>query len=81
MDLRKGSSLKGLLANRNKGTPSKQASKSQIPLNLPPPPLLPTDLGLKGLPDLKKKRPLHELEEGEVSPQKGTKQQKVIKDL
>ena len=28
MDLRKGSSLKGLLDNRNKGTPSKQASKS-----------------------------------------------------
>ena len=56
MDLKSRSSLKGLLANRNKGTPSKQAPKSQVPPNLPPPPPLPIDLGLKALPDLKKKR-------------------------
>lgn len=79
MDLKKGSSLNGLLANRNKGMPSKQASKSQVPPNLPPPPR-PTDLCLEGLPDLKKKRSFPELEKGEVGLQKGIKQQKVAKD-
>ena len=35
------------------------------------------DLGLQTDHDPKKKRPLPELEEGEVPPQRGTKQQKV----
>ena len=42
--------------------------------------MIPTDLGLKPIPDLKKKRPIEVLEEGEVGPQKGIKQQKVAKD-
>ena len=46
----------------------------------PPPPLPPTDLRLHAIPNLKKKRPVQELEEGEVAPQKGTKQQKMAKD-
>ena len=60
---------------------SKEATKSQVPPTLPPPPpSLPTDLGLKVIPDLKKKKPVQELEEGEIGPQKRAKQQKVAKD-
>ena len=33
------------------------------------------------MPNLKKRRSDHELEEGEVAPQKDNKQQKVAKDL
>ena len=69
------------MATRNKGTTSQEVPKSQVPPTLPPPPPpLPTDLGLKVIPDLKKKRPIQELEEGEVGPQKGVKQQKVVKN-
>ena len=42
--------------------------------------MIPIDLGLKAIPDLKKKRPIQELEEGEVGPQKRVKQHKVAKD-
>ena len=67
--------LKGLLANRNKGSTSKEAPKTQVPPSLPPSPLqVPTDLGLKANPNLRKKRPVEDLEEGEVGPQKGAKQ-------
>ena len=60
---------------------SKAAPKSQVPSNLPPPPpQIPTDLGLKPNPDLKKKRPLETLEEGEVGLRKGRKQQRVNLD-
>ena len=79
-DLKKRSSLKGLIANRNKGGTSKDVPKIQTPTILPPLPLPTTDLGLLANPNLKKKRPGQELEEGEVAPQKGTKQQKTIKD-
>ena len=72
--------MKGLLADRNKGSTSKKAPKTQVSANLPPPPLLPIDLGLHTNPNLKKKGPMQDLEEGEVAPQKGTKQQKIIKD-
>ena len=76
MVINKGNkSLKELLASRGKESTSKAASKSQVPSNLPPPlPQIPTDLGLKPNPDLKKKRPLETLEKGEVDPWKGTKQ-------
>ena len=78
MALNKGNkSLRGLMAARGKESTSKAAPKSQVP---PPPPQIPIDLGLKPNPDLKKKRPLETLEEGEVGPQKGMKQQKVIPD-
>ena len=63
------------------GSTLKEIPKSQVPLTFPPPPPLPpTNLGLHTIPNLKKKRPVQELEEGEVAPQKGTKQQKMAKD-
>ena len=57
MALNKGNkSLRDLMAARNKMSTSKKATKSQVPPTLPPPPpSLPVDLGLKVIPDLKKK--------------------------
>ena len=80
-DLKKRSSPRGLIANKNKGGTSKDVSKTQTPAILPPPHPPPTNLGLLANPNLKKKRPGQELEEGEVAPQKGSKQQKTTKDL
>ena len=82
MALNKGNkSLGELMVAWNKVSTSKEATKSQVSPILPPPPsALPADLGLKAIPDLKKERPVLELEEGEVGPQKGAKQQKVAKD-
>ena len=71
MTLNQKRSLRDLMASRNKGVTSQEASKSQVPPTLPPPP--PTDLGLQAMRDLKKKRPIQEIEEGEFPPQKGTK--------
>ena len=79
MDLKQRPGLKGLMANRNKGSTSKGVSKTQVPANLPPPPPI-TTVGLLPNPDLKKKRKVPEAEEGEVIPQKGTKQPKNAKD-
>ena len=82
MALNKGNkSLRELMASRGKVSTSKEATKSQVPSNLPPPPQIPTDLGLKPIANLKKKRPIEAFEEGEVGPQKGTKQQKWSKML
>ena len=78
MDQKKRPGLKGLLASRNKGGSSKEAPKTQPPV-IPPPPL-PTDLGLLAMPNLKKRRPDQELEEGELVPRKENKQQKMSKD-
>ena len=78
MDQKKRPGLKGLLASRNKGGSSKEIPKTQPPVI--PPPTLPTDLGLLAMPNLKKGRPNHELEESEVAHQKDNKQQKVAKD-
>ena len=83
MALNKGNkSLRELIASRGKVSTSQEAAKFQVPTDLPPPPPLQilTDLGLKPIPDLKKKRPVEVLKEGEVGPQKGTIQQKVAKD-
>ena len=55
MDLKSRSSLKGLLANRNKGSVSKEVPKTEVPPSLPPPPLPVTAVGLLPNPDLKKK--------------------------
>ena len=68
MALNKGNkSLRELMASRGKVSTSKEATKSQVLTNLPsPPPQIPTDLGLKPILDLKKKRPIEVLEEGEV---------------
>ena len=38
MDLKPRTSLKGLMANRNKGSTSKEVPKAQVPTSLPPPP-------------------------------------------
>ena len=84
MDLKKRPSLKGLIANRNKGGTSKDVPKTQTPTILPPPPLPPTppiDLELLANSNFMKKRPGQDLEEGELVPYKGSKQQKTIKDL
>ena len=70
MDLKKILGLKGLLASRNKGGSSKEAPKTQSPVVLPP---SPTNLGLQAMPNLKKKRTDHELEEGKVAPRKDNK--------
>ena len=78
MDQKKRPSLKGLLASRNKGGSSKEVPKTK-PLVIPPLPP-PTDLGLLAMPNLKKRRPDNELEEGEVALQKENKQQKMAKD-
>ena len=66
-DQKKRSSLKGLIANRNKGGTSKDVPKIQTPTILPPPPPPTTDLRLLANPNLKKKMPGQELEEGEVA--------------
>ena len=73
MDLKQRSSLKGLLANRNKGSTTKEVTKTPVP------PLLTTE-GLLPYPDLKKKRKAQEREEGEIIPPKGVKQPKNVKD-
>ena len=73
--------LRDLMVARNNGSTSQEVPKSQVPpIFPPPPPLPPIDLGLHDIPNLKKKRPVQELEEGEMAPQKGTKQQKTAKD-
>ena len=70
-------SLRELMTARGKGTTSKVPIKSQAPSNLPSvPPQVLVDLGLKVNP-LKKKRSVKSLEEGEVGPCHGAKQQKV----
>ena len=78
MDQKKRSGLKGLLASKNKEGSSKEVPKTQPPAIPPPPP--PTDLGLQAMPNFKKRRPDHELEEGELVSRKDNKQQKVAKD-
>ena len=77
MDQKKRPSLKGLLASKNKRGSSKKVPKTQPPAIPPLSP--PTDLGLQAMPNLKKRRPNHELEEGELASQKANKQQKVAK--
>ena len=71
MDQKKWHGLKGLLASRNKGGSSKKAPKTQPPAIPAPPPS--TDLGLLAMPNLKKRKPDQELEEGEVVPRKENK--------
>ena len=76
MDLKPRSGLRGLISNRNKGQSSKDAPKEQVPANLPPPPPPSTDPILQPIPNLRRKRPVEELEEGEVGPQKAKQQKK-----
>ena len=78
MDQKNQPGLKSLLASRNKGGSSKEAPKTQPPVIPPPPP--PTDLDLLVMPNLKKRRPDQEVEEGVLVPRKENKQQKMTKD-
>ena len=80
MDQKKQPGLKGLLASKNKGGSSKEAPKTQPPAIPPPPPPPLTDLSLLAMPNLKKWRPDHELEKGELAHRKDNKQQKMAKD-
>ena len=59
IDSKRRQSLKGLIANRNKGGTLKDVPKTQIPANLPLPP---PHLGLYATQDSKKKRTVQELE-------------------
>ena len=70
-----GPSLKELMKNRNKVPSPQDKNKSRQPANPPPPPpQIPADLGLKPNLDLRRKRPLDVVEEGELGPSKGHKQ-------
>jgi len=67
------------MSNRNKGQSSKDAPKEQVPAKLPSPPPPPppsTDPVLQPIPNLRRKRPVEELEEGKVGPQKAKQQKK-----
>ena len=71
-----GPSLRELMKNRNKAPSPQDKNKSKPLVNPPPPPFpqLPTDLGLKPNPNLRRKRPTEVTEEGEIGPSKGSKQ-------
>ena len=74
-------SLRELMKNRNKAPSPQDKNKSKPPVNPPPPPLqLPADLKLKPNPDLKSKRHIEALEEGEMAPYKGSKQPRQSQD-
>ena len=68
-----GPSLKELMKNRNKASSPKDKNKSKPLANPPPPPQIPADLGLKPNPNLRRKRPIDTVEEGELGPSKGNK--------
>ena len=74
---RTGPSLKELMKNRNKAPSPQDKNKSKPPTNPPPPPpQIPADLGLKPNPDLRRKRTVDNVKEGELGPSKGNKQAK-----
>ena len=77
-----GPSLKELMRNRNKVPSPKDKNKSKPPTNPPhPPPLqIPSDLGLKPNPNLRRKRHTETAEEGELGPSKGSKQPRQTQD-
>ena len=69
-----GPSLKELMKNRNQVPSPHDKNKSRPPANPPPhPPQIPADLGLKPNPDLRRKRPVDTVDEGELGPSKGNK--------
>ena len=74
----KGKTLRELMASRGKGQSSKVPAQSQTQVLPPVAPQVPSDLGLKVNPDLKKKRPVDTPEEGEVVPHP-VKQQKITR--
>ena len=76
MDLKQRSGLRGLLSNRNKGQSSKDVPKEQPSSKAPPPPPPTSDAALQPIPNLRRKRPVGELEEGEVGQEKAKPQKK-----
>ncbi|XP_030969865.1 uncharacterized protein LOC115990151 [Quercus lobata] len=76
MDLKLRSGLKGLLSNRNKGQSSKDVPKEQPNSKAPPPPPPTSDAALQPMPNLRRKRPVEELEEGKVGHEKAKPQKK-----
>ena len=76
-----GPSLKELMKNRNKVPSPQDKNKSRPPANSPPPPpQIPADLGLKPNSDLRRKRPVDTVKEGELGPSKGNKQARQTQD-
>ena len=76
-----GPSLKELMKNRKKASSPQDKNKSKPPTNPPsPPPQILADLGLKPNPDLRRKRPVDTVEEGDMGPLKGNKQARQIQD-
>ena len=74
-------SLRELMKGRNKVSTPQDANKSKPPVNPPPPPpQLPADLGLKLVPELRRKRQNEVPDEGEIGPSEENKQQKVTQD-
>ena len=71
-----GPSLRELMKGRNKVPSPQEKSKSKPLMNPPPSPQLLVDLELNPNPDLRRKRYIEALEEGEVGPSKGSKQQR-----
>ena len=76
MDLKQRSGLRGLLSNRNKGQSSKDVPKEQPSSKAPPPPPPTSDAALQPIPNLRRKRPVGELEEGKVGQEKAKPQKK-----
>ena len=74
-----GPSLKELMKNRNKAPSPQDKNKSKPPVN-PPPPQLPTDLGLKPNTNLRRKRHPEVTEESGMGPSKGSKQPRQSQD-
>ena len=76
IDLKQRSGLRSLLSNRNKGQSSKDVPKEQPTSKAPPPPSPTSDAALQPMPNLRRKRPVGELEEGEVGQEKAKPQKK-----
>ena len=74
----KGKTLQELMASQGKGLSSKGPVQMQTQVLPPVAPQVPTDLGLKVNPGLKKKRPVDTPEEGEVVT-RSVKQQKTTR--
>ena len=72
MDLKPRTGLRGLLSNRSKGQSSKDASKEQTATKAPAPPLPPpsSDAALQPMPNLRRKRQVEEMKEGEIGREK-----------
>ena len=75
-----GPSLRELMKGRNNAPSPQEKTKSKPSMNPPPSSHLPVDLGLKPNPDLRRKRYTEAPEECEVSPSKGSKQQRQSQD-